>query len=131
MILGAPPVERTASGPALAEQLGVPSAFDVFDRGEAAAAADVIQRGSAQLGQALAWLVNALDPELIVVGGGLGLRDVYRLAAVEAMRPLVEWPGDRSVEVVPAALGTHSVAVGAALLASDRATRGSLWTRRP
>lgn len=127
VMLGAPPVERTASGRGLAEQFGVHSAAEVFDCDTATA---VIRRGSTDLGQALAWLVNALDPVMIVIGGGLGLRTSYRTAAVDEMRPLVESAVSRSIAVVPAALGAQSGAIGAALLAADEATTHRVPTGR-
>jgi glucokinase len=105
VILGAPPVEGTASGKALASAARTTAAF---------------QQGASDLGVAMAWLVNALDPQIFVVGGGLGLDDEYRNAAVEAMRPLIEADSARCLPVVPASLGHLAGAVGAALLAADR-----------
>lgn len=117
LILGAPPVERSASGKALAREAGVARAEEVFGRGDGDA---LVRHGSRQLGRAMAWLVNALDPELMVVGGGLGLRDDYREAAVAEMRTAIEAVDSRDVPVVPAELGPESGAVGAALMAADR-----------
>jgi ROK family len=59
--------------------------------------------------------VNALDPALIVVGGGLGLATSYREAAVRAMLGAVELPTARELPVVPAQLGKVGGALGAAL----------------
>jgi glucokinase len=114
LIVGAPPVESTSSGAALAAAAGLPTAQDVFARAEHG---PIVADAADQLGSAMAWLVNALDPELIVMGGGLGLRREYRDAAVAAMRPRIEAPASRSVEVVPAALGADSGAIGAARMA--------------
>jgi glucokinase len=71
-----------------------------------------------RLGEGIAGLVNVLDPEVVVVGGGVGeaedlllgpLREAY-LAAVEGadVRP--------DVPIVPARLGNDAGAIGAALL---------------
>jgi glucokinase len=102
LITGAPPVEQVASGLAL-------------ERGNAGRddAADA-------LGTALAFLVNALDPAIVVVGGGLGLVDAYRERAVAAMRALIEAPDTAAAPVVPAMLGAEAGAIGAALAAADR-----------
>lgn len=120
LILGAPPVEFTASGAALARLAGTSTAEEVFDLAEAA---ELVRQGAHDLGRALAWLVNALDPELVVIGGGLGLRDDYRDAAVAEMRGAIEVPGSRDVLAVPAELGADAGALGAALLASQRSAR--------
>lgn len=116
LILGSPPVEATASGAALAAAAGVPTARHVFERPDLAA---VVRTGAERLGQAMAWLVNALDPELLVIGGGLGLRAEYREAATRAMRARIEARQARDIPVVPAALGADSSVIGAALMAAE------------
>ena len=78
--------------------------------------ADVAGNAAAELGIALAVLANALDPALIVVGGGLGLVTDYREAAVEVMRPAIEAEATRLVPVIPAALGEQAGSIGAALI---------------
>jgi glucokinase len=120
LILGSPPVEATASGAALSRLAGTSSAEEVFQR---PAAAQLVRRGAQDLGRALAWLVNALDPELLVVGGGLGLRDDYRDAAVAEMRLGIEVTESKRLRVVPAVLGVDAGAVGMALLAAERSLR--------
>jgi glucokinase len=122
LILGAPPVETTASGAALSRRAGTVSAEEAFELAEAS---DLVRDGSRDLGRALAWLVNALDPELLVIGGGLGLRDEYREAAVREMRAGIEASESRHVRVVPAALGADAGAVGVALLAAERSRHTS------
>jgi glucokinase len=116
LILGSPPVEATASGAALSRLAGASSAEEVFLRDDAA---DLVQDGSRDLGRALAWLFNALDPERLVVGGGLGLRSDYRDAAVSEMQQWVEPSDWAHVRVVPATLGADAGAVGAAILAAE------------
>jgi glucokinase len=76
-----------------------------------------------RLGEGVASLVNILDPEIVVIGGGVGeagdvlfgpLREAF-LASVEGadVRP--------EVPIVPAQLGNEAGAIGAALLAFDAA----------
>jgi glucokinase len=113
ILLGIPPVERVSSGPAIAALAGHPTAESAFAD---VASADVIASAAEQFGHALAWLNNALDPELIVVGGGLGARQDYLTAAVAAMQSAVVDAGGTPVAVRPAALGERSAAIGAATL---------------
>jgi glucokinase len=70
----------------------------------------------------LANLSNVLDPSVIVLGGGL----IEAAQAVmeplrDAFANLVEAPEARRIRVVPAKLGEKAGAVGAALLAAQRA----------
>ncbi len=65
----------------------------------------------------LANLANALDPGLIVVGGGLVESHSVLMGPLrDAFAELVEAPGARSVSIVPAELGERAGGVGAALL---------------
>ncbi len=122
IVVGAPPVERLASGLALAQAAG-------YERAEEAladpACADIVAAGATALGTALATLANALDPALIVVGGGLGLEARYREAAAETMRELIEAAGTRDVPVVPAGLGDLAGPLGAVIAGADRAAAAS------
>src|SRR5438270_697981 len=61
---GAPPVELVASGPALARRAGVERAEAVLGD---PAWDSLVDGAAAALGQVLAVLVNALDPELVVI----------------------------------------------------------------
>ena len=87
--LGAPPVERVASGRALALAAGAERAEDVIaDPAHAA----LVDAAAAELGQVLAVLANALDPAVIVLGGGLGTEPAFRERVEAACRPLLEYP---------------------------------------
>lgn len=114
ILLGIPPVERVASGPAIAARSGAANAEQAFLD---PASSDVIAEAARQLGTAMAWLNNALDPELFVVGGGLGMRGDYLAAAVEAMRAAVDDAGGIAAPVRQASLGERSAVIGAALAA--------------
>jgi glucokinase len=114
IIVGAPAVEDVAGGAGLALLAGEPSAREVLGNPLHAA---LVADGAAAIGAALAALVNALDPDAVVIGGGLGLVDSYRRAAVEAARSLI-WADDvRDLPIVPAALGGDGPLLGAALAA--------------
>ncbi|HET6171221.1 MAG TPA: ROK family protein [Gaiellales bacterium] len=111
---GAPPVEDVASGLALAAAGGRERAEEVL----ADASLDgLVETAAAGLGAGLAWLVNALDPGAVVLGGGLGLVDRYRELAAAAMRPMIFADNSRDVPVVPAQLGADAGVIGAALAA--------------
>lgn len=73
-----------------------------------------------KLGAGMASLVNAFDPELIVVGGGFG--DAFDLLiepALMTMRRDALPPGRDAVRVVPAQLGEEAGMVGAGLIAFE------------
>ena len=71
------------------------------------------------LGQSLVGIVNMLNPQLILVGGGIGESCpivIERASAVIAEQALA---GRRDVRVVRAELGNDAGVVGAAALAFD------------
>jgi glucokinase len=114
IVVGAPPVERTAGGLALARDAGVDRAELVLSDPSRAATVDA---AADELGLALAALVNALDPEAVVVGGGLGLVDRYRERVTAAARRGIEHVATRELPIIPATFGARSGVVGAALVA--------------
>jgi glucokinase len=115
IIVGAPPVEELSSGSAIAAEAGVATAEEALadDR-----YASVIERAAHSLGLALAALINALDPALVVVGGGLGLVDEYRGLFARVARDHLWAPVHLRPEIVPAALGSTAGLIGAALSVS-------------
>jgi glucokinase len=114
IIVGAPAVEDVAGGFGLAMLAGEPDARAVLGEPRHAA---LVAKGAAALGAAIASLVNALDPDAVVVGGGLGLVDGYRRAAIAAARPLI-WADDvRDLPIVAAELREDGAVLGAALAA--------------
>ena len=116
IVTGAPPVEFSIGGLALARRAGVASAEEVLaDPAHAA----LVEAAAEELGSALATLVNALDQEALVIGGGLGLVDGYRARVVTAARAAIEHQITRELPIVPAALGPRSGVVGAALAAVE------------
>lgn len=89
-------------------------------QGDAAAMAIVREVGR-RLGEGMAGLVNILDPELIVVGGGVAEEGELILGPARgAYQEAVEAPEHRpSVPVEVARLGNDAGAIGAAALALD------------
>jgi glucokinase len=74
-----------------------------------------------RLGEGIAGLVNILDPEIVVIGGGaIVAGDLLLDPARAAFREAVEAPIYRpEVPIVAAGLGRHAGAVGAAALALE------------
>jgi glucokinase len=90
------------------------------------AAREVVARAGRRLGVGLASLVNALNPEVAVIGGGVVAAGELLLAparaelAVRALRPSRDL-----VRVVPARFGDEAGMLGAALLALGELERGA------
>lgn len=73
-----------------------------------------------RLGQAVANLINVLDPDCVIIGGGVARAGELILGPCRARAlPLVLATGARSLPIVPAELGPRAAAVGAAGLARE------------
>ncbi|MER3456667.1 MAG: hypothetical protein C4304_07260 [candidate division GAL15 bacterium] len=89
-------------------------------------AREAFRRAGTYLGLAVAGLVNLLNPEVVVVGGGVAQAGRWLFdPMLEAARSQAFDRPWRAVRVVPAALGDHAGLVGAAYLASERREGGS------
>ena len=98
--------------------------------GRAEQAAAAVADAAAALGPFLALLVNVLDPEAVVVGGGLGSADgAYWRALVRAAREHVWADHVRELPIVQAGLGADSGVIGAGLTGL-RAAEGESTTRK-
>jgi glucokinase len=103
---------------------GDPSKVDGRMVTKAATAGDLVAAGvlaevGRRLGEGIAGLVNVLDPEIVVIGGGaINAGDLLLDPAREAFRATVEALDHRpNVRLVAALLGNDAGAVGAADLA--------------
>jgi glucokinase len=87
-------------------------------------AVKLVDRAVEALGAGVASVVNVLDVEMVVIGGGLGSRlgEPYVERIREAMMPHL-FVDERPPQVVPAGLGDLGGAIGATLLIKTRATR--------
>jgi glucokinase len=93
------------------------SAEDVASGSAIAGGADPAE-SAATLGSFLALLVNVLDPEAVVVGGGLGTAGgAYWKALVTEVQEHVWADHVRGLPVLPAGLGADSGVIGAGLVA--------------
>jgi len=117
-------LESVSAGPAMAARYGrltgaAVGFAEVARRAEAGdgPAVTVVEEGAGVLGQLLAGLVNAVDPESVVVGGGVATPAGRYWAAAERHFRRHLLPAVAGVPLLPARLGNDAVVVGAAQLA--------------
>jgi glucokinase len=86
----------------------------------------VVAQAGRRLGEGIAGLVNILDPEVVVIGGGaVEVGELLLDPAREAFRQAVEGADHRpEIRLVPAKLGNDAGGVGAADLALREVTGG-------
>ena len=124
-------VEAYAAGRNLAEAYGVADASIVYAKAAAgdARATLLIGRAEAALANLAVGIVNALNPERIVVGGSVAEHEPAHV--LEPMRRAIAERAFKvpaaAVSVVPSALGADVSIVGAALAARDRADGKGQW----
>jgi glucokinase len=118
--------EEFASGPALVRRYNdwstakASSAPEVLAAAEAgtAEAVEVVESAGRAVGNSLGHLVNMLDPEALVIGGGLGLAGgLYWESMVASARRHIWSETNRGLPILPAALGTDAGFIGAAAYA--------------
>ena len=118
-----PVLEEFASGPALVARYNRHGSR-VAERGEDVttaaeegddAAVKVVQSAGEALGNGVAFLVNVMDPEAVVVGGGLGSSGgLYWDSFVSSTRAHIWAENSRNLPILPAAMGADSGLIGAA-----------------
>ena len=124
-------VEAYAAGRNLAEAYGVADASIVYAKAAAgdARATLLIGRAEAALANLAVGIVNALNPERIVVGGSVAEHEPAHV--LEPMRRAIAERAFKvpaaAVTVVPSALGADVSIIGAALAARDRAGGKGQW----
>jgi glucokinase len=123
--------EAYAAGRNLAEAYGVADASIVYAKAAAgdARATLLVGRAEAALANLAVGIVNALNPERIVVGGSVAEHEPAHV--LEPMRRAIAERAFKvpaaAVTVVPSALGADVSIVGAALAARDRAGGKGQW----
>src|SRR5262245_9042356 len=119
-------LEQTAGGPGIAAAYGNRCGRAIAGAEEVLAAATagdrdaiaVIDDAAMELGAAIGQMVNMLDPQALVIGGGLGLAGgLYGERLSAAIRAHVFAPQAQTLPILPAALGPEAGIVGAALAA--------------
>jgi len=122
-----PVLEEFASGPAIARRFaqvkrtesvgdcqGVFRAASNGDRD----AIEILNSAGEALGTSVAFLINVLDPELVILGGGLGTAGgIYREAFDRSCRAHIFAEKSRGIPIVSAQLGIDAGVIGAAAIA--------------
>lgn len=134
-----PVLENFASGPALARRFnhnaaspadnceGVLAAAEAGDK----TAAEIIRTGAEALGVGAAWLVNTLDPDAVIVGGGLGVAGgSYWEHFVASTRRHIWAEAARVLPILMASLGAEAGLIGAACAFQMRQAQGELREER-
>ena len=117
-------LESVSAGPAMAasyrrltgDAVGFPEVARRAEAGDGAAV-EVVEEGGGVLGQLLAGLVNAVDPEAVIVGGGVAAAAGRYWAAAQRQFGHHLLPAVAGVPMLAARLGSDAVVVGAAELA--------------
>jgi glucokinase len=119
-------LEDFASGPALVARYNERGRGSVARAEEVVAAArdgdapaaEVVESAGEALGSSVGFLINVLDPEAVVVGGGLGTAGgLYWESLLRSARRRVWSDASREVAFLPAGLGPDAGMAGAALTA--------------
>lgn len=122
-------LEDIASGPALVSRYNRATSQTIERAEDVIAAAGsgdlnavrVVKQGGQAMGVAIGLLINLLDPEAIVIGGGLGLSGgQYWQHMLETARRSIWSDTNRDLPIVKAALGTDAPIIGAATRAHER-----------
>jgi glucokinase len=122
-----PVLEEYASGPAIARRFAevkktptignCQGVFRAASEGDQDAIQILSSAGEA-LGVSAAFLVNVLDPEMLIVGGGLGTAGgIYRDVFERSCRQHIFAENSRGLPIVSAKLGTDAGVIGAAAVA--------------
>ncbi len=117
-------LEAYASGPGLAHlytelsgRTVEPREVDGRYQRREAAAKKAYAMFAAALAMGLANLITVLNPDVIVVGGGLARVRALWTPAIGQAKPLLLYDDQRTTPIVPATLGASAPILGAALLA--------------
>jgi predicted NBD/HSP70 family sugar kinase len=118
-------LETYAAGPALVRRYvqigGVATGAEEVIAAAASGeprALDVVTSAAEALAAGVATLVNALDPEAVVLGGGLGTAPgIYWEHFLSRVRQSIWAPGTRDLPILQSALGADAGLLGAATLA--------------
>ena len=125
-------LEEFAAGPSLVARYNQ-RANAPLSSGEAVTAAaksgdpiaqEIVRSAGAALGNSVGFLINVLDPQAVVVGGGLGLADgLYWDSLVASTRKHIWSDVSRNLPILHAELGADAGLIGAAaIIWKDRST---------
>ncbi|CAN5377007.1 ROK family protein [soil metagenome] len=119
-------LEEFAGGPAIARRFAEATGRDVSgavevveaaERGDLTAA-EILASSGREIGVSIAFLINVIDPESIVVGGGLGsARGAFWESLLESTRQHIWNPSAHDLPIDRAHFGPESGIIGAAIAA--------------
>ena len=90
-------------------------------------ASDVWLRSVKNLAAGITSIINALDPEVIIIGGGIAQAGAALFAPLAGFMTRIEWrPQGHRVQILPAALGNVAGTLGAVHYAMNRASTQSV-----
>jgi len=126
-------LEEFAAGPSLVARYNQ-RANAQLSSGEAVAAAaktgdpiaqEIVRSAGAALGNSVGFLINVLDPQAVVVGGGLGLADgIYWDSFVASTRKHIWSDVSRNLPILHAELGADAGLIGAAAITWKNRSNG-------
>jgi uncharacterized membrane protein len=91
----------------------------------------IVRSAGEALGSTIAWLVNVLDPESVIIGGGLGLSEGTYWESIEATARKNIWSDlHRGLPFVRAATGADAGLIGAAAGAWRKSSLNSMSSVR-
>ncbi len=129
-----PVLEEFASGPALVRRYNdcggaqAQRGEDVLAAaaGQSLSAVSIVASAGAALGVSVGWLVNVLDPQAVIVGGGLGLAGgLYWERFVDSTREHIWAEDSRDLPILMATLGPDAGLIGAAASVTRVRVRGN------
>ncbi len=117
-------VEHVISGPALelfysrqsGHSLRLPQIMEAYFAGSDSAAIATVERLLENYGRAVSTLINVLDPDVIVVGGGVGNIDLLYTEGYNRIRKYIFNSGEVNTPIVKPKLGDSAGVFGAAML---------------
>ena len=131
-----PVLEEYASGPAIARRFAqakqTGSVGDCQGVFRAAAngdqdAIEILNSAGEALGVSAAFLINVLDPELVILGGGLGTAGgIYREVFDRSCQEHIFAENSRGLPIVSAELGIDAGIIGAAAIALTKQRKAEL-----
>ncbi len=125
-------LELFAGGRALGQRFGAltgtagATAKQLFDA-EATdpRAATLVRNALLSIASYLGQLINTLDPERLVIGGGIGGNPVINRRLAEMTREFIWADPARDLPILPGALGDNACAIGVAAMAYQAASKGA------
>jgi fructokinase len=117
-------VEHVISGPALelyylrqsGQSMRMPQIMEAYFAGNDAVATATVERLLENFGRAISTFINVLDPDVIVIGGGVGNIDLLYTEGYERIKKYIFNSGEVNTPIVKPKLGDSAGVFGAAML---------------